>query len=373
MSKFSMINGAEKEKHVIVPDDRRGTISLASRIYDATEITVSKTVNRLHQHDFYQCTLLKKINLPDSIESIEDMSIYSCRKLMEINVDPNNRFFCSIDGNLYTRDQKTLLRYAEAKPDVSFTVPNTVTKIGAHAFFDAVHLESIILPQGLTEIEKSAFNHCASLKSITIPQGVKTLSKNSFSRCSSLAEVRLHGKVERIEEQALSVCDSLVNITLPKSIVHIGEEAFYNCKLLERVDMPECTANFGKKVFDECSRLEKITAPLQTLFRFAENNSFPTAIRGLLRSWFAEDNENTLSDEQLNKLTDFTTDICNYSLHDVISTNSFIEFAINTRILKTDAAELLLSLCKSTELRSILLNYINETNSYNDNFDNYKI
>ena len=71
--------------------------------------------------------------------------------------------------------------------------------------------------------------------------------------------------------------------------------------------------------------------------------------------------------------TDFTTDICNYSLHDVISTNSFIEFAINTRILKTDAAELLLSLCKSTELRSILLNYINETNSYNDNFDNYKI
>ena len=77
-----MINGAEKEKHVIVPDDRRGTISLASRIYDATEITVSKTVNRLHQHDFYQCTLLKKINLPESIESIEDMSIYSCRKLM---------------------------------------------------------------------------------------------------------------------------------------------------------------------------------------------------------------------------------------------------------------------------------------------------
>ena len=48
------------------------------------------------------------------------------------------------------------------------TIPNSVTSIGKHAFYNCASLTSVTIPGGVTNIELDAFYGCNSLPSVTI-------------------------------------------------------------------------------------------------------------------------------------------------------------------------------------------------------------
>jgi hypothetical protein len=78
--------------------------------------------------------------------------------LTSITVDEGNQYYKSIDGNLYTKDGKTLIQYAAKKDNTSFEIPDSVTSIGDFAFAYCFDLKSITIPDSVTSIGSSAFS-----------------------------------------------------------------------------------------------------------------------------------------------------------------------------------------------------------------------
>ncbi len=198
--------GADEVLSVTVPD---GIVTISGAFLEFTEIeeiTLPPSVRELTGCDFEYCYSLKKVSLPNGLETIGTLSFCWCRKLREIElpeslktvgkyafeycvelekiripasvtdigfrafgyttklyeftVDENNPSYASIDGNLYTKDGKTLIKYAQGKPDENFFVPEGVEIIADEALnaYDAVKgglcaLRRVILPKSLTSID----------------------------------------------------------------------------------------------------------------------------------------------------------------------------------------------------------------------------
>lgn len=144
-----------------------------------TKYTVPKTVKIIDDEVFSWCYNLNEVELPDGLEqigsfsfgcssirrldipaSVTSIDIRFCRssmQLSQINVDKNNKYYCSIDGVLYDKEVKTLLRYPEGKTDKSYTVPDTVTVIGDDALYSS-QFKEITIPATVNYIFPSAFS-----------------------------------------------------------------------------------------------------------------------------------------------------------------------------------------------------------------------
>ena len=69
-----------------------------------------------------------------------------------------------MDGNVYSKDGKTLVRYAPGKTATTFAIPSGVTKIQQGAFAGSNNsLTAVEIPASVTEIEKDAFKDCKGL------------------------------------------------------------------------------------------------------------------------------------------------------------------------------------------------------------------
>ena len=83
------------------------------------------------------------------------------------------------------------------------------------------------LPESLEKIGSHAFDGNKSLKSVNIPAKVKTIEERAFSFCG-LTELVIPEGVLVIDQDAF-LGNSLKNLTLPSTITSIGESAFrYN-------------------------------------------------------------------------------------------------------------------------------------------------
>lgn len=104
------------------------------------------------------------ITIPASVVYIgEYISEYSySSSLSSITVHEDNQYYKSIDGALYTKDGKTLIRYAPESADTTVVVPEGVTKIADRAFYGAKNLKSIIIPDTVTDIGHDVFKNCDS-------------------------------------------------------------------------------------------------------------------------------------------------------------------------------------------------------------------
>ena len=181
-------------------------------------ITIGSSVRTIEPSAFVLCTSLKEIIIPSSVTGIDDRAFClceslerltisrsvrkighgicaSCPSLKEIIVEDGNPRYCTIDGNLYTKDKKTLVQYAIGKKDTSFTIPSSVTSIGDSAFSGCT-LGNITIPNSVTSIGRGAFYVCLSLTSITIPSSVKSIGDDTFAYCENLKTVYNHSHLD---------------------------------------------------------------------------------------------------------------------------------------------------------------------------------
>jgi hypothetical protein len=104
----------------------------------------------------------------------------------------------------------------------SVELPDTLTEIGARAFYKDVSLASLTLPSGLSTIGRMAFQDCTALKSLTIPSGVKKLPEYMCCGCSRLKEVVLPGTITEIGSSAFFD-------TALSQISYTGTKARWSC------------------------------------------------------------------------------------------------------------------------------------------------
>ena len=112
---------------------------------------------------------LKNITLSASIAQLDNGALSECSILENINVDSANQYFTSVNGVLYSKDGKMLVKYPagrSGKFDMTADSYASTVGIGAAAFDNASKLTEIKFPASLLVIDSTAFTNCTMLHTV---------------------------------------------------------------------------------------------------------------------------------------------------------------------------------------------------------------
>ena len=241
------------------------------------------------ENAFKNCTELKSVSLPSTLTKIGNSygvpPFSGCHSLESIEIAEGNEVYAS-DGNCIMRKaDNTLVLGLKASKIPSYTehigshafrdsgaesiaLPEGVTSIGDHAFYDNDRLKEITLPQSLTSIGESVFFRCTALGKIAIPDGVTELPYRLFFFCTELKEVALGAKTEKIGEDVFHMCGKLERITISESNAHFKSAADGRFLLNKTGDtlvlgcqdgaIPDGVKKIGGKAFEGRTGLKEI-------------------------------------------------------------------------------------------------------------------
>lgn len=173
-------------------------------------ITFPNSLTHIVKYAFTNCSALKSVTIPASIKTIEEGAFRGCNFLENFIVAQENEAYTAIDGNLYTKDGKVFVQYANGKPEHTFEIPEGTERIDNFAFFACKNITEIKIPASVTAIGDSAFSSCSSLATFTFQEesNLTTIGNFAFNNCASLK-----------------------TFTILASVNHIGRYAFFQTNL----------------------------------------------------------------------------------------------------------------------------------------------
>lgn len=263
-------NGAKISGKMVFPDEVAGHPIIKISIENQDKIT--------------------SVNIPKYVSVIGVTDFNGCSSLTEINVDPSNANFSSLNGVLYNKDKTNLIRFPSGK-GTTFTVPNSVEEISENAFETCSKLTSLVLSDSVTTLNKNAFAYCTSLTSFSIPDGVKVLPTDLFYCCENLSNITIPSSVEefgyyafyntsftsfiipntvtRLYGSCFAECKKLESFTFGTGYEYIPESFFKNCTKLTTLNLQPNLISIGSHAFENCLGIKSITLP-STLYGLAE-------------------------------------------------------------------------------------------------------
>lgn len=184
----------------------------------------------------------------------------------EIVLHPDNPYFTNKDGFLIDTRTNTLLH---TSPSAAENPLPAVTRLGNECLKNWHAEGHIMLPDTLTSIGAGAFYDCVDVTGVTIPSDVTEIGAGAFN-CTSLTEIQLPPGLTSIPHLMLS-CNDITEITIPESVKYIGEWAFYLCPLT-RVEIPAGCEFIEYEAFDPEVELVLLgdNTHLETLVEYAE-------------------------------------------------------------------------------------------------------
>ena len=215
-----------------------------------------KEVTSIKWAAFYGCSGITGVTIPRSVTSIAGYTFANCSGLERIMVDEENPRYDSRNGcnALIESGSNTLVFGCK-----NTVIPNSVTSIGASAFFGRSGLTEVIIPDGVTSIGDSAFCGCSDLTGLIIPDSVTSIGASAFSSCRGLTGVVIiPDGVTSIGYRAFEYCSGLMEVIIPDSVTSIGWQAFAYCRGLTGVTIPSSVTSIGDHAFSDCRSLESI-------------------------------------------------------------------------------------------------------------------
>ncbi|TVP95970.1 MAG: hypothetical protein EA374_02740 [Acholeplasmatales bacterium] len=203
---------------------------------DLAFVKLSQAIQHIGGAAFYGSSSLTHLHLPASVETLNDTAFLYTYGMETFTVDEANPHFKTIDGILFSKDGKTLVRYPAGRDTVTtYELPNHVEVLFPYAFSGANALTEIILNDGLKTISWHTFYEARGLESIAIPNSVTTLAGYAFRSASGLKSVTFGSGLASIGANAFYSCNALTEVTLPPNITFIGYAAFSYAYNLRRV------------------------------------------------------------------------------------------------------------------------------------------
>ena len=231
------------------------TIGLqAFRYCNMSTITIPASVTKMSSEVFSYCRSLSEVIFQPGTTRIWDYEFYGCSSLTEITIPET---VTSIGSGAFTSTGLT-----------SVVIPNGVVSLGSDAFSRCKNLNSVTLPATLTEVPDSLFSDCSSLTNVTMPNGITAIGSHAFSNCISLSKINLPDSVTEIKSSAFSMTKSLTSVHFPAGLQTIGDNAFIYSEITS-VTLQNVTS-IGKNAFSSCSSLEKVVLPENTLTTIGE-------------------------------------------------------------------------------------------------------
>jgi len=256
--------------HLTVYNIKKGTIVICNRAFSyctfLKQIFIPDSVTQIGSEAFEDCSSFREITIPNSVKKIGVNPFVRCEQLETLIC--NSNYFVFKEGAFYTSDYKILISYINK--DCSFTIPDSVIKVGDEAFSFCESLQQINIPGSVIQIGNDAFSFCESLQQITIPDSVKQIGTRAFYGCGCLDEIVISQSVKQIRNNTFSWCTSLQQITIPDSVMQLEDEAFEGCKFLKQITIPDSVKQISLKAFNNCESLTHIIIPIGTKSKFAK-------------------------------------------------------------------------------------------------------
>lgn len=251
-------------------------------LVNVTSIELPTTIESLDNEAFSGCTKLSKIvNIPTNLTKINQKVFLGCSSLTN-----------SIIVDLLSSSVKIIENeaFSGCSALTNITVPSTVEHIGSGAFKGCSSLQSIILPFigmgyetnqkdgelklvnntkvfnnktlfgyifGSTNEADNGSNMPSNLKQVTI-NGNYDIPSYAFVNCEKLTSIVINNNVKVIGDYAFNGCSNIVNMELPTSLVSLGELAFSNCKELKAIVIPTGVIEIKDKTFMGCRALTNV-------------------------------------------------------------------------------------------------------------------
>lgn len=291
----------------------------------------------------YQLLLIPRLltlELPATVEKVHSNSFPIF--LEEIRVDEDNSWLTSVDGVLYSKDGRTLIRFPgrRCENDI-FEVPEGVEYISAGAFQAAV-IGELIFPHSLRNLGKYSLSN-SIIGQLTIKDGLEIIEEDAFFG-AGIKQIRLPASIRKIEDRAFHQCygirdfkcDSealevgaclfsggkfdnvdwwcweeippasflnaeIKKIEIPDGVTHIRDYAFAGCWKAKSISIPESVVMIEDNAFDLGKTYNRpITLP-KHLYRFLYRLPARSLINGKTKDvlWASfEDAESTVENRQ---------------------------------------------------------------------------
>ena len=127
-------------------------------------VTIGNSVTTIENSAFWGCIGLTSIEIPNSVTTIGENAFLYCSGLTSIVVAEDNTIYDSREDCNAIIETATNTLITGCKKTV---IPNSVTTIGAYAFYYCEGLTSIEIPNRVTTIGEWAFYECNNLTTIT--------------------------------------------------------------------------------------------------------------------------------------------------------------------------------------------------------------
>ncbi|MCR5303294.1 MAG: leucine-rich repeat protein, partial [Lachnospiraceae bacterium] len=317
---YNAFNSCSKLKELSIPDDSKLVrIGDDAFVYcsSLTSVTIPASVEYIDDHAFAYCTALetvtfneglkyiseyafyatviKALELPASLATIEDPVFRGMSKLTTITVAADNDTYYSNEkgDRLFLKKDDSIVWWSPGEDPTKLFIPkeaeedfdiaeiittdmttveveegNTAFSVHDNAIYsyDGSRLIRVLysatgefsVRKGTSIISKNAFNQCKNLTSVIIPDSVYEIGDYAFYSCTALKSVDLSAKTAVIGKYAFSYCTSLESIQLPYTLTSIGNYAFYGCRGLNSVTIPGQVEILPDNCFANCSSLSDV-------------------------------------------------------------------------------------------------------------------
>ena len=218
-----------------------------------TSITIPDSVTSIGKRAFYNCCHITSVTIGNGVTSIGDEAFENCDSLTSINVASDNEYYSDENGVLFNKEKTELIRYPKDKSEDAYTIPDSVEKICARAFYQCKKLKSVASNKSLKEIEKEAFLESGITDvNLSSDASVLKISDRAFAKCSELksAVIRLEkpmGSCINASNDIFSFCGNMKRIELSEECRDVMDFKYMSPRIISYgVEISEVPTNYKK-------------------------------------------------------------------------------------------------------------------------------
>ena len=214
---------------------------------------------------FAYMSSLKEITLPPSVRAVGGWPFAHCPSLENIFVDPDNPRYYSVDGCLYSRPDKAIVRVPEKASFDTYDIPSGILSVGYGCFASNSTIKELHIGKDVTSIAGEALK-INSLEKVTVDPSSRSLAvlDNALysivdgepktllllPQQSGVSSLVLPLTVKTIFAYALTHVTSLRSLILNEGLDSINQYAFNGLSLEGLIipstvtDVRECALRF---------------------------------------------------------------------------------------------------------------------------------
>lgn len=279
---------------VTIPSEYEGykITRLGAKSFDvnAWEVIIPDSITTIDDYAFEGRYGLESISIPDSVVSIGRNPFKGC-PIKSISISKDHPTLALVDGALFNKKTKTLIRYLNSYHLEDYSIPNGIRAIDDYAFDWSSQLNSVSIPSSVISIGKNPFSgrrqllvkvsadnpilsiidnalidkstqtlvgylsnedrfpSIQDIETYSIPDGLKIIGTEAFRDVRRIKSISIPNSVTSIEDRAFYECDCH-SIHIPKSVENIGEQAFYHYDKSRRmliVERDSVAESYAKK------------------------------------------------------------------------------------------------------------------------------